>query len=731
METRSVELNICQTCNWDCPSCNRFCDIFHDTAVDTVMTVAEVSGILDEINNNNELRVGTFTIIGGEPTLHPDCEAICRLVCERMAGTSRRIVIATNNSRPGVVSRLRAIPGLNIRIDDVRGSSAKRDKHWNCYDLSNSHNGSGFDFRKCGWYKYGIGIYKHRGKVRWFHCCHAQFVARLLDVEDDVAAFSLHDLLANDRSAKYNGVICRHCVLEPQNRPTSHDFSTVSSEFAPGYARILQEAKALSRWHIGGFRLGGVYAVCYTGNTRRHAALMGELARVGIGDVQVMWGFPSPYRSFLLSNIPHVPLFDAKPGTWGATLAQYEAVKVAYERGQDRVLIVEDDARFIIDTASLGRRLQEAPPDWDILMLDHFSESYAASGPCNGWAAVSVANSSACYVLRRKAMERLITMYESAVSGRYASPVMRASDTFLNQAYLGRDIKIYCAVPNLAVQQSCGDASNCGNFAAAQYRRAGLDLTKYSVGLSSVGSGAATRTCGPAFPFDGVYAICHTGNMRRRDALMLELERVGLCAETVWDFPTPYKPFLLSRIPHEANLDRHPGTWGATLRHYAAIKIAYTRGQSSIIIVEDDCRFARDVDAVIRGLQAAPADWDILMLDSIYIDTDRMSGPVNGWAAVPVAKSAACYAIRRKAMEQLITMYESPVSGLYKSPVMRVCDNWFNARYTGRDIKLYVAVPNLAVQQDCHDRSSFGDSALRGYALAGIDRSAYAPFMSV
>lgn len=240
------------------------------------------------------------------------------------------------------------------------------------------------------------------------------------------------------------------------------------------------EASAAPRPTVGGFGFGGVYAVCFTGNAQRHDALMNELARVGIDSVQVVWGFPSPYRGFLLSHIPHVPLLDSRPGAWGATIAQYEAIKVAYERGQDRILVVEDDARFLVDVAKVACMLRDAPPDWDVLMLDHFSESYVTPVPASGWAEVNSTNSSACYVLRRKAMERLIDMYEGPVSGKYARPVMRAADTFLSLAYLGRDVKIYCAIPNLAIQQECGDVSTCGHFPMLQYARSGLDISAYA-----------------------------------------------------------------------------------------------------------------------------------------------------------------------------------------------------------------------------------------------------------
>ena len=234
------------------------------------------------------------------------------------------------------------------------------------------------------------------------------------------------------------------------------------------------------------------------------------------------------------------------------------------------------------------------------------------------------------------------------------------------------------------------------------------------------------------FGFGGVYAVCYTGNPRRHESLMAELRRVGLTAEVVWGFPTEYKQFMLSKIPHIRNLDVHPGSWGATLCHYAAIKIAYERGQDNVLIVEDDCRFLRDIDAVHRRLLAAPEGWDILMLDHFDDKPVEVGSPgaVDGWAQVKSTRSVACYVLRRKAMERLIDMYESPVSGKYPNPMMRAADNWIEDFLLGRDVSVYVAVPNIAVQQDCGDSSNFGDTVKRIYAGLGVDRSLYAPGIS-
>lgn len=204
-----------------------------------------------------------------------------------------------------------------------------------------------------------------------------------------------------------------------------------------------------------------VYAICFTGKPYRRDALMDELSRVGVEDVHTIWDFPSPFKPYLLAKIPHIPDLDSQPGTWGASLAHYRAIKTAYELGQDNVLVVEDDCRFLKDAGAVRKALEAAPADWDVLMLDHFNRKYPDGKPVNGWQRVGRAQSAACYIVNRRAMERLIDMYESPVSGKYRKPLMRICDHWTNARYLGQDIAIYCAVPNLAIQCDCGDAANC------------------------------------------------------------------------------------------------------------------------------------------------------------------------------------------------------------------------------------------------------------------------------
>ncbi len=230
--------------------------------------------------------------------------------------------------------------------------------------------------------------------------------------------------------------------------------------------------------------LSNAFAVCFTGKRERAQYLLEETSRMGINGVNVIWSYPSPYRKFILSRIPHIKDLDQHPGAWGATIGQYRAVKTAYELGMEHALFMEDDCRFLKDRGKVLEALSNVPVDWDLLMLDHFVDESVAD--CNGyWKGCGRTFSTACYIANRKAMERLILMYESPVSGKYRHPVMRNCDHWSNTKYIGGDVRIYCAYPNLAIQCNCGDTTNYNATLGAVlqkgfYRNLHLNLGDYA-----------------------------------------------------------------------------------------------------------------------------------------------------------------------------------------------------------------------------------------------------------
>lgn len=228
--------------------------------------------------------------------------------------------------------------------------------------------------------------------------------------------------------------------------------------------------------------------------------------------------------------------------------------------------------------------------------------------------------------------------------------------------------------------------------------------------------------------FEHVYVITCTSNARRYSWLRIELQRAGIREATVmWDFPTPMKKVVMDNISHSENLDLHPGTVGCWGMHYRAIKTAHELGQDNVLFVEDDCRFRRNIADVYRGLEQAPGDWGVLMLDNFNPKPfSAYSRPENGWLRLRAAWSTACYMVRRKALTRLAALYDDAFSPNSKVPAQNT-DHYLCPAHLGGDIPIYGAVPNLAIQQDCDTTSEWGVKHPY-YVKAGIDTSLFSSY---
>lgn len=206
------------------------------------------------------------------------------------------------------------------------------------------------------------------------------------------------------------------------------------------------------------------YLLCFTGYRERKARVERELARVGIDDAEILWSFPTPYDAWEMKHINHIDFFDRHPGCWNVSKNHYRAIKTAYELGMKSLLIIEDDVRFFIEQERIDKAIADIPKDWDVLMFDHFKLRGNVNRINDSWVSCEASASTACYAMTRKAMERFIDMYESPVTKKYANPIMRNCDHWTDVKYLGRDIKFYCASPNVCIQQTTDGESNCGRL---------------------------------------------------------------------------------------------------------------------------------------------------------------------------------------------------------------------------------------------------------------------------
>ena len=779
METRSIELNICQVCNWGCPSCNRFCDLFRDTADDTIMSVSEVQGILDEINK--ELKVATFTIIGGEPTLHPECEAICRLVCEKMADNSTRIEVATNNSRQEVVSRLRGIPGLAIRVDNEGGMTQKCRKHWNFYDVSSIQNSRPIDHRTCEYVKCGIAIFKHRGRIRWFQCPNAQFLARVLDVEDTVCAYSLHDLLTTDRSEAY-GRLCRYCYQQPEYlKSAPRNFGVVSDVFRAGYEKILKEALSAQ----GNCRAGG----------RSHGMAPYRTAYVYVTDGNAV---EEKYRRHSISTlVRHVP------GAHVFTLTGGKGAISAEDAGWGRVVNIDDlfaavygpgriDGRSgggVLPAIVFGRLLCTLIPELDgferfvyidsdtevaspfFAALEYIPVAAQVSGVVDvsrPWAVKGCDQVKRCAGIDMSPDNYINTgvllMQRASDRDAWISECRRAFDLDARCAFQSADqeainavfspgrlpntFNYQCSGPDPAVSGICLYHYS-GNFKKKRQLAsvASDDATPHPTSVpfsytGLAGIGGDTANISQYSPFFGhvdqvVVQTC-TRYPARRYAIVRELRRVGITNPHIR--VQPDSPILSDGLR---------GRWvdrvlaNIWFSHYMAVRYCYDMGYERVLLLEDDAVFIRELDLMREALGEVDVDYSIMSLDPIVVhgtyaqhDAAVRRGADMGlghWGVLYVGDTSAstcprcagCRILSRAAIGAYVKLHERVFAGQDSNGSTGPADLWHYSvmQETGRPM-LY-AHPPLSIQGLSCEVGRCSAAAQIRYAAVGVNTALY------
>lgn len=232
---------------------------------------------------------------------------------------------------------------------------------------------------------------------------------------------------------------------------------------------------------------------------------------------------------------------------------------------------------------------------------------------------------------------------------------------------------------------------------------------------------------------DTIHVLGFTKNPDAMRRTCAEVERAGFKVAPFWNFPTPYIDFLVKHMPVCNLISGDPRFLSCSLGHYAIWKTARDLGEKAVFVVEDDCRFVKDVSLVRRALDAAPRDADILLLDAFcplrggegakrkYLY--ERSQAHDGWAKVSAARSMACYVLGPRALDKLIWLSEAGT----RNSMQRICDQWLDVSRLG-GMKIYCAVPNLAIQQTppaSVPRNS-GNGANRKYMEQGTDYGSYA-----
>lgn len=217
-----------------------------------------------------------------------------------------------------------------------------------------------------------------------------------------------------------------------------------------------------------------------------------ELARVGLKPDIVVWSLPDDVvERSARRTMRCVPLVT-KAGYASNTFGHYRLMRAAYDLGARRVLVVEDDVRFLSDLDRLAEIVGNLP-DVAITMFDLLADgspkpTYAEirrmleTSAAGGWAVPQAHPcSTSCIGLTRSGMETFLAPLCKAFSGAGRFDVIDG----YNQAPYRPASEVRCAWPLAAVQvpfdrsRSCTAAVFGDDCQGLWYRSLGLSMDDY------------------------------------------------------------------------------------------------------------------------------------------------------------------------------------------------------------------------------------------------------------
>lgn len=201
-----------------------------------------------------------------------------------------------------------------------------------------------------------------------------------------------------------------------------------------------------------------VVAIRFTGyRAEREPSLLAEFARVGLEDAAVRWTFPTPYTLRFGNSI----VYTEGPGNFDETYAIYSELKVALALGMERILVLEDDVRFLLDTDMIRQSLEGIPSDF----VDAKLSWIRRGGPVEAsalrgrglWVPTTgvVTRDTGAIAFSREGMEWFVGCVEDTLS--VGGPPMRSCDLYDRPPFYKEDgARHYLAVPLVARQVQFG-----------------------------------------------------------------------------------------------------------------------------------------------------------------------------------------------------------------------------------------------------------------------------------
>ena len=200
-------------------------------------------------------------------------------------------------------------------------------------------------------------------------------------------------------------------------------------------------------------RFDRIVVICHTAYARqRIPALEAEFKRVGLTRYEKHWTCPTPFTGVVRKPLNY---YRDDVGGLQCTLAHYQVIKTAYELGHERLLVLEDDVRFLHDPARLEEVIGTLPYDYDVAKLEwsptgNEADINARQDPDLRWidGCGLQTYGAAATAYSRRGMKALIEQIERAASGE----TLHNIDD--NDSVYGLGLKNYLAQPVAAIQSA-------------------------------------------------------------------------------------------------------------------------------------------------------------------------------------------------------------------------------------------------------------------------------------
>ena len=207
--------------------------------------------------------------------------------------------------------------------------------------------------------------------------------------------------------------------------------------------------------------------------------------------------------------------------------------------------------------------------------------------------------------------------------------------------------------------------------------------------------------------FDYVALMAYTGYIDRCAEMRKELKRIGLWdrVHIHWDFPDVFTEKIENQIALTPWVKNLKGSFSILQSIYEILSTAYNLGCSNLLLMQDDVRFIKDIRVLEDAIKGIPHDYDLIMFDrgrANQLEENRwvelhkgLDGNKIKYVPFTFLSSDGCYAMSRRTIRKYLDVLEGMVKA---NKALPASDLLLNSECLGEDKKLYMALPNVAVQ---------------------------------